>query len=517
MTTETDQNKFLQLAIGVADAMKHPLLSIILLAAMLTGCSTFRPWQNAAAPEVRAPVTAPPGDGPEDTNRRSIVAALTLSGGGARAAAFGLGVMHELKATRFNWEGKETTLLDEIGLISGVSGGSILATHYAMFGDETLSRFEPDFLLKNFEGDFIRAALSPSRFRELTSPWYGLSNSLEEHLNMLYHGQTFGDLASRKRGPRLLVTATDLTTGAPFEFTREQFALICSDLNSVPLSFAVAASSAVPLVLSPITLRNHAGSCPHQPLIIPGGTKSTVTNYRSRMMKASTESYIDARERPFLHLVDGGLADNLGIKGLLDRVVTTGSLQDSFRDRPPGSIRKLVLIVVNSERDLAERIDKSDRVPTLAQAMEALLFGAGSRATQMTLAMLEDDVLRWNEELKRQRGASDSPFAPDAEIHVISVTLRDVPNTERRRLVLRVPTAFTIDPSDVQLLRDSAREALRRLPEFQRLSQSLGASRQQSHQPNFGILDAPQYAQPDTQQSVPALPGRPLGIESAAD
>ena len=33
----------------------------------------------------------------------------------------------------------------------------------------------------------------------------------------------------------------------------EQFALICSDLESVPLSFAVAASSAVPILLSPVT------------------------------------------------------------------------------------------------------------------------------------------------------------------------------------------------------------------------------------------------------------------------
>lgn len=60
----------------------------------------------------------------------------------------------------------------------------------------------------------------------------------------------------------MLVTATNLTTGASFEFTPEQFALICSDLVGVPLAYAVAASSWVPLQLSPITMRNNAGSCP---------------------------------------------------------------------------------------------------------------------------------------------------------------------------------------------------------------------------------------------------------------
>lgn len=39
-----------------------------------------------------------------------------------------------------------------------------------------------------------------------------------------------------------MITATDLATGAPFDFTAEQFQVICSDLGATPLSFAVAAS-----------------------------------------------------------------------------------------------------------------------------------------------------------------------------------------------------------------------------------------------------------------------------------
>lgn len=458
----------------IDNRMKLSILGPLLIAALLAGCSSLRPWQNVAGSASSTPVSGLPVGRPAVADKQpSMILALTLSGGGARAAAFGLGILRELKATRFVWDGRETTLLDELGLISGVSGGSILATHYAMFGDETLTRFESDFLMENFDGNLIRSALSPSGIRALTSPWYGRSNVLEERLSELYRGKTFGDLAARKGGPRLLVTATDLTTGAPFEFTHEQFALICSDLNSVPLSFAVASSSAVPLALSPTTLRNHAESCPHRFVPAAKASASVEKSYRSRMLQASAESYINVRERPFLHLVDGGLSDNLGLRGLLDRVVATGSIQDSFRDVAPGTIRKMVLIAVNSERDLAERIDQSDRVPTVPQVMDALLFGAGARITQMTLAMLNDDLRRWNEELARHRGSPDSPFAADAEIHVISVSLRDIPDVERRRLALQVPTAFTIAPEDVKLLQDAAREVLHRSPAFERLRQGL--------------------------------------------
>ena len=74
------------------------------------------------------------------TAPRPVMVAVTLSGGGARAAAFGLGVLRELKATQFQLDGHPTTLLDQVVLVSGVSGGSILAAHFAAFGDDTLSR-----------------------------------------------------------------------------------------------------------------------------------------------------------------------------------------------------------------------------------------------------------------------------------------------------------------------------------------------------------------------------------------
>src|SRR4030095_12237645 len=157
------------------------------------------------------------------------VAAVALSGGGARAAAFGLGVLQELKDPQCAWDGRQTPLLDEVGLISGVSGGSILASYYAAFGDEVFTRFERDFLLMDFQSELMLDMASPGSLYRLGSPWWGRSNVLAQRLDTVFRGTTFGDLRRKRPKPSLLVTATDLTTGAPFEFTAEQFALICSD------------------------------------------------------------------------------------------------------------------------------------------------------------------------------------------------------------------------------------------------------------------------------------------------
>jgi NTE family protein len=196
-------------------------------------------------------------------------------------------------------------------------------------------------------------------------------------------------------------------------------------------------------------------------------------NLQARLLHAGMQSYLDAEERPYLHLVDGGLIDNLGVRGLLVRAVAGGSLNASFQHLPHGSVHKIMLVSVNSERDIGERIDRSDHVPGTGQVINALVFGAGSRATGETLAAMSDNSQRWRQELEAARGKEGSPFAADAEIYIISVSLRDLKDAASRSTLLQVPTALTILPWQVNQLQEAGRAALRASPEYQRLRASL--------------------------------------------
>ena len=219
-----------------------------------------------------------------------------------------------------------------------------------------------------------------------------------------------------------------------------------------------------------MTLRNYAGTCDLPNALVPVAAED---NFRTRLMRSHAESYLDAEKRPYIHLVDGGLNDNLGIRRLLDRLVASGSLSAPFRDAAPGSIRQVVLIAVNSERDLGERIDNSDRVPRTRQVVDTLLFGAGGQVTQVTLAIMSDDRERWRRELAEQRGTLGSPFAADAATachHRQPARCRD---SALRHSILTVPTAFTIDPAQVHQLVEAGHQALRRSAEFQQLRRSL--------------------------------------------
>lgn len=436
----------------------------------LAGCSSVKPWINEPLPpeDQGIPVRKSERD-------PSILVAVTLSGGGARAAAFGFGVLTQMQQTRFFWNGNPTTLLDATDVISGVSGGSIVAAYLAAHGIDGLPRFEQEFLRQNFQNSLITQALRPGNLADMTSPWFGRTHMLARRLDELYGGRTFGDVERRPRHPQLFITATDMSLGTGFEFTWEQFSLICSDLRKVPLSFAVASSSAVPLLLSPMTLKNYADQCPSHRAASAAGGRAAAGDYRARINRAHELSYTDAQRKPYIHLVDGGLADNLGVQRLLDRALAGGDLRRTFSEVgiPPGTIRKLVLITVNAERDPSVDINQSDKVPNMVQVVDALLFGTGARATRETQEFLRDITAQWQKTLADRSTTISDAFATDAEIHVIPVNLRDAPDEVARRRLLQVPTAFSITSDEVTDLIDAGGSVLRHSPEFRTLVRSL--------------------------------------------
>ncbi|MDM0012279.1 patatin-like phospholipase family protein [Variovorax sp. J22P168] len=446
----------------------------LLIAACLAGCSSLRPWVNeplaAAAPSPAAIMA------PESGRDPTILVAVALSGGGARAAAFGYGVLEELRRTKFQLNGRNSDLLDATDVISGVSGGSILAAYYAAFGADKLPDFERDFLRQNFQNSLILQALRPGSLYDLTSPWYGRTHLLARRLDEIYEGKTYADIERNTRHPQLVIAATDMSLGTPFEFTSDQFELICSDLQSVPLSFAVAASSAVPILLSPLTLKNYSQDCRDRG-IVPRLAMRGGDNYRARMFRMQANSYLDSQARPFIHLVDGGVADNLAVRRLLDRALVGGGLRESFEEVgiPRGSVQKLIVISVNAARDPAQNIDQSGRVPGIRSVADTLLFGAGARSTLETQEFLLDTARQWREDLKTRSPEGFDAFASDAQIHVVQVNLRDAAEGELRLRLMQVPTAFSITEDEVTRLIAAGRSVLQRSPDFLALKKALGA------------------------------------------
>jgi len=404
---------------------------------------------------------------------------LTFSGGGTRAAALSYGVLEELRKTEIVIDGKKRRLLDEVDGISGVSGGSFTAGYYGLFGDRIFEDFESKFLKKNIQGALLLGVLNPLNWPKLFSGTFGRSDlSAEYYDKHIFEGKTFGNIAARK-GPIIFINATDMSYGTRIGFTQDAFDLICSDLSRFPVARAAAASSAVPMVLAPITLRNYAGTCGYK---MPKGfeemLKSRTISERQFYLVNNLSVYLDSEKKRYIHLVDGGVADNLGLRAILDRVMLQGSVWESIKGTPVEKVQKVVLVVVNAETEPDKKWDKIENIPPFGAMASAYSSIAIERYNQETLALLKESVKSWADEIKVQRckggRLSTAPGScGDINFYVVEVKFDALRDEAERMYFKRFPTSFKLPPEKVDQLRDVAHRILGESEEFQRLLRDL--------------------------------------------
>jgi len=406
---------------------------------------------------------------------------MTFSGGGTRAAAFSYGVLEAFKDTTVSTGGHKRRLLDEVDYISGVSGGSFTAAYYGLFRDRIFDDFESRFLKKNIQGELTRAiSFNPINWSKLFSPFYDRSDLAAEYYDKhVFDGKTFGDLLVLKE-PMIVINATDMVHGTRVSFHQDTFDLICSDLSTFPVARACAASSAVPMVLSPITLRSYAGKCG---FILPEMVEAAMKPPRdvtSRRIDLANNliPFLDSEKKPYIHLVDGGVADNLGLRAILERVVLAGSPWRTLKNTEMKNVHKIVFVVVNAETEINDKWDRVEKIPPFGAMLSSYSSIAIERYNMETVALLSESFPRWAEEIRRGRcGPNPISLEPgscgDIEFYLVQVNFSALDDEAERSLLKRMPTSFALEPEQVDTLRHAARRILEESEEFQRLVQDL--------------------------------------------
>lgn len=413
--------------------------------------------------------------GPEKADNMLVV--VTFSGGGTRAAALAYGVLEHLATTEIAREGKHRRLLDEVDIISSVSGGSFTAAYYALYGERIFSDFESRFLKRDVQGELTRKMLAPVSLARASSPKFGRIDLVAEYLdNEIFHHGTYGDLVKSGRRPFVMINASDMSLGTRFEFTQDQFDLLCSDLSSFPLARAVAASSAVPIVFSPLTVRNYSGKCGyHDPAAQQAGEEKHGTLSR-RMYKADeVRSYLDAGARPYIHLLDGGITDNIGLCGMLDRVASGNGPLNLARAMRLERFHKAVLVIVNAETAPDLSLDRREEVPTVSQVFRAIKDIPINRYSFETTELLKANFEGWARQMRGQK--SNDPQADEAEaefdFYLVEVTFDAVKDPAERNFFRGIPTAFTLPEETVDQLRALGPRLMNESADFQRLLHDL--------------------------------------------
>jgi NTE family protein len=398
-------------------------------------------------------------------DRGDIFIYLAFSGGGTRAASLAYGVMKALQETRVGEAGART-LLEEVDTISGVSGGSFPAAYYGLFGDRIFDDFEPRFLRRNIQGGIVWRALIPWNLVALITPWFSRSDIAKGiYHKSVFEEATFQTLTDAK-GPTVFINATDLSSGERFTFVQGQFDLICSDLQALPISYAVAASSAVPMLLSPISMRNHSGKCGFEP---HPWLEEALANRREnprRYRVAQSWMELHDPEKQFLHLVDGGISDNLGLRAGLDILEAAGGIERAAAYMHAEVVDTMVIISVNAETDPDSTIDLSSAAPGFASMMNAVSGGQIRRYNFETL-LLADELLRRSVREAQRAGRSIEGF-------LVEVGFENFADEKDRRYFKGIPTSFKLSDAQVDELIWAGRELLLDSRDYELLVQSVG-------------------------------------------
>ncbi|HXX83294.1 MAG TPA: patatin-like phospholipase family protein [Casimicrobiaceae bacterium] len=464
------------------------LLSLAMLL-LLAGCAT-RP--------VNPPITqADPTTGYRYTTREQHFAnknsdnlvILAFSGGGTRAAAFSYGVLEALRRMEVvGPKGIKARLLDEVDIITGVSGGSFTALAFGLYGDKLFDVYETAFLKRNVQGELIGRVLNPGNWGALWSPGWGRSETAAQlYDEILFHGATYADL-NRGSGPFVVATATDIATGTRIGFNQGVFDVMCSNLDAVPLSRAAAASSAVPFALSPVTINNYGGTCHFAlpPFLSVYSDPATTPRPAARVVTQlhDLQSY-EQGNKPYIHLVDGGLSDNLGLRGVLEALENVEALDFLGRPTPFDKVRRIVVFIVNSLSEPATNWDESERPPGDVTLLVKATGVPIDHYSYDAVESLRDMIANWQKMRTLRNSAAfrenkDPEIAallrtPNIDLYAIEVSFTKVKDPAERAYLNDLPTSFVLPAEAVDRLRAAAGNVILESPDFQRLLKEAGA------------------------------------------
>ncbi len=431
-----------------------------LLACMLAGCTTYGAIENQSVVVTENHQGYSLENYQANTTRSDeITLVVAFSGGGSRASALSYGVMKALRDAEIEIDGKTERLIDQVDLITSVSGGSFTAAYYGLYGDQLFERFEDDFLRKDYVTEWIYGLASPLL-------WFSSQGrtdiATQLYESQLFRGATFADL-QRRDAPLILLNATDLGGGIRFSFIQEYFDLLCSDISSYPIARAVTASSAVPIMLNPVVLKNHKGCInPAQNHLrnLDDDKLKSLSPHLTDTLR-SLRSYENKDEREYIHLVDGGITDNLGLMAFYEMVELAGGIQPFMERIGTRPSERLVIISVNASAKPRYNIESTNEIPELEDTINAVTDTQLHRYNAATINLIRDSMERWSDEL----GSWWKPVDP----FLIEVSFDGVQQEQRRLFLNQIPTSLSLSPEQADALIQAGEQLVKENPEFQRL------------------------------------------------
>ncbi|MDN5788095.1 patatin-like phospholipase family protein [Pseudorhodobacter sp.] len=459
---------------------------LIFLTALLAGCAAWNaPLNTALETGTNAALVDPDSaaSGEDD-----IYIGLAFSGGGTRASAFAYGMAEALRETGVSVK-TPNGLLDNVRLVSGVSGGSVTAAQLGLYGPQGLIGYREKYLLTDAEKYMANSLFNPLTVAKGIAGGANGRDSFGRYIDeVLFKGATFGDLRKRSH-IKTWINATDIANASQFLFSPETFDALCSDLSRLPIAEAVAASAAVPLVFTPIVLQVHQGKCAYkEPDWLTAARFNPEASAAMRAHARALESYSDPEKVKFVKLLDGGITDNFGTTGLAVERARAQAPYAPMTAAEAVRLKRLLFLVADAgvQHDYSwTQTAKGPGGPGLGAAVANAAISSATRsgydAMRGEMKRWQEDLIEWRcalpaHEVRRLRGAAPGAWdCADVKLFVGMANFDGV-DPAMHKALNKVPTRLRLKPEEVDLVIEAGRIATRNAPEFNGFVQSLAGN-----------------------------------------
>lgn len=424
---------------------------------------------NTVGSETPPPTPKFITDGGDDG---STVMALAFSGGGMRASAFSFGVLTALDDIVVDEIPYRRSMVDNIRMISGVSGGAVVAAYFGLKGRDDYRDLDRRFLYQNPESTMHTSMISPIAISRAMAGGVNDRTSFARWLDRnLFDHAKFSSFRW-PNAPTVWINASDIFNRTPFLFTYDTFAALCSDLDEVLISDAVAASAAFPVVFSPLVLQTRRARCQYErPEWLTRALADPRHSIRLQAYAEALDAYQKNPDLNYVRLLDGGLTDNLGITGF--------ALERAAADTPHGplsaeeavKLRHFIFVIADAGRGQTEKWGRNMQnlpIGTLLTAATDTGMSASLRdeidGLRFAVSIWRDHLVRYRcglskEEVRRILGTTADWNCRDVNTIVEHLSFSDLdPDTARE--LNTVPTRLTLQAAQVDKLIAAGRQAV---------------------------------------------------------
>ncbi|MEI9931521.1 MAG: hypothetical protein WDM89_13540 [Rhizomicrobium sp.] len=186
-------------------------------------------------------------------------------------------------------------------------------------------------------------------------------------------------------------------------------------------------------------------------------------------------------KKAYIHLLDGGIADNLGVSEPYRMLTQQGMAAPLFNMISTGTIKRILFVMINARSAASSDLDKKPDTPGIIDMLEGTTGAAIDRATvgaaQRLRALLQHSFEDEAEYLKAQGRANAVNFQTVADnTFLVSVDFDAIADATCRQRFHNIGTNWGMKDKEVDAILDVGEALTTGDPQFKKAASVLGAT-----------------------------------------